>query len=181
MIILTRSSIPKIPIATKGLCSNLGGGGDKHLDKTKPFRKMTVKNADLLSGTFLDKQPFRSGKKKKKKKPKTCESNDLLEKWRFESKTVFDHLNNCHLNYSFSEKNPLDQEQEIDLLLGKQFSLSIFVNRWPCIMSWVYKKMEALQFSHDFYKMFAISFERKKTSTRYMYHKLDDISGFYWL
>ena len=43
----------------------------------------------------------------------------------------------------------------------------------------VCKRVEALQVSHDFKTIFAISLERKITMTRNMYHKLDNILGYY--
>ena len=44
----------------------------------------------------------------------------------------------------------------------------------------VCKRVEALQVSHDFKTIFAISSERKITMTRNIYPKLDNILGYYW-
>ena len=43
----------------------------------------------------------------------------------------------------------------------------------------VCKKVEALQVSHDFKTIFAISSERNITMTRNIYHKLDNILGYF--
>ena len=43
----------------------------------------------------------------------------------------------------------------------------------------VYSRVEVLQVSHGFKTIFAISSERKITMTRNIYHKLDNILGYY--